>query len=80
VDPWDVHLTPASVDGPFPGQRNAGASAAGADRRPHRVEHDGEEQIETVALVGLRGMYGRVQDRRYQLKAVWLAASDVTRR
>jgi hypothetical protein len=42
---------------------------------------DGEEYIDTVAL-GWTGqdVYVRMTDRRYQLRAVWLDAGDVTRR
>ena len=44
-------------------------------------EHDGEEQIETVAL-GWTGQhaYIRLPDSRYRFTAVWLDAADVTRR
>ncbi|HET6918900.1 MAG TPA: hypothetical protein VFI46_05455 [Jiangellaceae bacterium] len=42
---------------------------------------DGEEHIETVAL-GWAGsdVYVRMPDTRYRFAAVWLDASDVTRR
>ena len=42
---------------------------------------DGEERIETVALEWTgRDVYVRMSDTRYQLRAVWLDAADVTRR
>jgi hypothetical protein len=40
---------------------------------------DGEEYVETVAL-GWSGRYVRMSEPRYQLRAVWLDAADVTRR
>ena len=44
-------------------------------------ENDGEEHIETVALGWTgRDVYVRMSDTRYQLRAVWLDAADVTRR
>jgi hypothetical protein len=44
-------------------------------------EDDGEEHVDTVALgcIG-RNVYVRMSDTRYQLRAVWLDADDVTRR
>jgi hypothetical protein len=42
---------------------------------------DGEEQVETVALGWSgRGVYVRMTDTRYRLRAVWLDAADVIRR
>ena len=44
-------------------------------------ENDGEELVETVAMSWTgRDVYVRVSDTRYQLRAVWLDADDVTRR
>ncbi len=44
-------------------------------------EQDGEEHVDTVALGWTgRDVYVRMSDRRYQLRAVWLDAADVTRR
>jgi hypothetical protein len=44
-------------------------------------EQDGEEHLETEALGWTeQDVYVRVTDRRYQLRAVWLNAADVTRR
>ena len=42
---------------------------------------DGEEHVDTVALGWTgRDVYVRMSDPRYQLRAVWLDAADVTRR
>jgi hypothetical protein len=50
---------------------------AGADRRPHRLEQDGEEQFETVALGWTgRNVYVRVTDTRYHFTACWLPATS----
>jgi hypothetical protein len=44
-------------------------------------EHDGEERIDTVALGWTdKNAYIRLPDPRYRFTAVWLDASDVTRR
>ena len=42
---------------------------------------DGEEHVDTVALGWTgRDVYVRMSDQRYQLRAVWLDAADVSRR
>jgi hypothetical protein len=44
-------------------------------------DQDGEEYADTVALGWTgRDVYVRMSDTRYQLRAVWLDAADVTRR
>jgi hypothetical protein len=44
-------------------------------------EQDGEEHLDTEALGWTgRDVYVRMSDTRYQLRAVWLDAADVTRR
>ena len=43
-------------------------------------EDDGEEYLDTVALGWTgRDVYVRMTDTRYELRAVWLDARDVTR-
>jgi hypothetical protein len=74
-----------------PGQ--AILNSTGAREPEHRLDpplritarivwaQDGEEHIETLALGWTgREVYVRMQDRRYQFRAVWLDAADVSRR
>jgi hypothetical protein len=68
----------------FPPRAGISNGSRPADQGGRSTVHwadDGEEFLETVAL-GWTGknVYVRMSDTRYQLRAVWLDAADVTRR
>jgi hypothetical protein len=91
VEGWQAEQQRQQTNAWSPGQRIL--NDTGARMPEHRLdppvpvvariawEHDGEEYLKTVALGWThRDVYVRVTDTRYQLRAVWLDAADVSRR
>jgi hypothetical protein len=91
VEGWRAEQQRQQTNARSPGQKILNDTGA---RQPEYTFHqpvpitarvvwadDGEEHLDTVALGWTgRDVYVRMTDTRYQLRAVWLDASDVRRR
>ena len=91
MEEWRAEQQRQQATGWTPGQ--AILNDTGAKMPAHTFHHpvpitarivwadDGEEHVDTVALGWTgRDVYVRMSDQRYQLRAVWLDAADVSRR